>query len=124
MRRIEMLNGAGQVVGMVNIGDGEVPAVHMPFYAGAVTWREVDPAVITAEIATRIEEERLQNALLHGIAVVLLRLYRSNFDQENRLRALEGQPARTLAQYEAHNSTLVSPTVDQFKQALRAILGI
>ncbi len=78
----------------------------------------------TPEELAAVEEESLKNAMIRGVATVLLRDYRSSFDQENRLRVLEGQPTRTLAQYAAHVSTLVSPTTDQFKQALKTILGL
>ena len=102
MRRIELLDGIGQVAGLVDIEDGEVPDAHVPYYTGAVAWREVDPALVAAERSAREAEERLQNALLKGAVLVL-------FNHENRLRALEAKAPVSL---------------EQFKQALKAILGL
>ncbi|MCL5884508.1 MAG: hypothetical protein M1377_04060 [Deltaproteobacteria bacterium] len=101
--RIELLDGAGQVMRTIEgVRDAAEAGKFLPHYPGAVSWREMDPAVIAAEESARSEEERLQNALLRGAARVL-------FNYENRLRALEVKAPITH---------------DQFKATLKAILGL
>lgn len=86
------------------------PALTTDFEAGLLTVREIEgspietPEDVAERAATtaRADEERLQNAMLRGIARVLL-------NHENRLRTLEGKPA---------------VTIEQFKAAVKAILDI
>ena len=101
--RIELLDKNGTVMRSVDdIPDAAGAESVLPFYPGAVSWREVDPAVAAADDAVRGEEAALQGAVLRGIARVL-------FNYEGRIRTLEGRPA---------------VTIEQFKAELKTILGI
>ncbi len=98
MRKIEFLGKDGEVVSTNRIEDHQNPDDYITgrnAYNGrdhlAVSWREVDPAIVAAELA---EEER-QGEFEGTVRVKLPRIL---LDLENRVRALEGKPPITREQ--------------------------
>lgn len=98
----------GEIGGAAIVSDG-MTAIQRPPETSGVPFRRltydgtaVKVASITPEESAAAEAEAFQNALLRGMAKVL-------FNHENRIRALESKPAITM---------------EQFKAAIKSILGL